>query len=224
MSSNFLDLSGGFLGKDMHLYYTVAPPSPAPVMIVNVHLVGQFHTLGRIWREVGNVTTEANTVLQSGWAMLLVPHIPLPIPPHPSEVANLATIIATSSSAPQLSAHTVTGKGTALLVAVIGPVGANVDCGFSLTPTGVDLNFNSVKTTPTLGDYLAAAVGAVLNSIYASAVAAVPANGVCLWIAFCQNMSDFLASKNVPVLPILLDPYTWVIGKVTSAVQSAADG
>jgi hypothetical protein len=90
-------------------------------------------------------------VLQTEWQMKFVPHVPVPIPPpHPVEIPWLAFVIFTSSSQPELSAHKVTGKGKPLLVEDFEAVGANLDC----TGLGADINFNSVKTQPTLGDYL----------------------------------------------------------------------
>jgi hypothetical protein len=213
LSSNFLDISGHFAGVDLHVYYT-----PAGVPVPNVHVVEQLHLLGRPWRIVLSVTTGHCPVLQSNWAMLVVPHVPIPIPPHPvAEGVNLATIILTASSAPQLSAHSVTGKGEALLTAIVSAFGANSDCGIQIAPTNVDVNLNSVKTTPSMGDYYAAATGMLLNGLYnaATGVLNIPNPG-SIGIAISQNLFDI---TGIPIL----DPYTWVINKITSLVQTVVD-
>jgi hypothetical protein len=216
MSSNFLNRSGFFAGVDLHWYIPIGVPPPAPgPPIPQIHIVGQLHDgPDRFWRRVDSVTAEASPVRQSGWAMLLVPHLPIMIPPpHALEVANLAVTILTSSSAPQLSASTVTGKGSALLVEIIGPMGANADCGFGIIPNNIDVNLNSVKTTPTVGDYAGAAAGFVLNGIVNTLVAAIPPSASPLWsigIALTQHILD--ATNNDP------------ISKATTWVQQTVDG
>ena len=99
--------------------------------------------------------------------MLLVPHVFVPAgPPHPIEGVNLAAIVLTSSAAPVMSVHSVTGEGTALCTALLGCVGLNLDCGDIPSESG-DINANSVMTSPTLGDYVAAVIATVLNALYA---------------------------------------------------------
>ncbi len=215
MSSNFLDVSGLFAGVDLHLYYTGSPPAP-PVPVPNLHAVFAIH-LGiqhRFWRVVTNVTTGHCPVLQSSWAMHLVPHIPIPLPPYPAvEGVNLACVWITSSSAPQLSAHSVTAKGSALLVEIIGPIGANCDCGLLPIPTNIDLNFNSVKTTPSPGDYAAAAVGFVLNGLLNTGISFIKQNPIGVGIAVFQYVGDALG----------IDPIAWLISKLQTVVQEAVD-
>lgn len=216
MSANFLDISGLFVGADLHLYF----PGPAPAPPVpNLHVVGSLHILpqNRPWRMVGSVTSGHCWMLQSNWAMLIIPHVPIPIPPFPvAEGPNLACVIITASSAPQLSAHSVTGKGEALLTALVGPMGLNTDCGIQFLPTGVDVNLNSVKTSPSLGDYYAASVSMALNGFYNQGASLIPKNSWCYALAFAQNLADLTGVS-------VFDPIAWVIGKVTSAVQSRVD-
>ena len=217
MSANFLDVSGAFAGADLHLYWPGPPPAPP---VLNLHAVASLHIFiwNRPWRWVTTVTTGHCAVLQSGWAMILVPHIPIPIPPNPvAEGANLACVILTSSSSPQISAHSVTGKGTALCTALLGPMGLHTDCGVQFLPTGIDVNLNSVKTSPTLGDYAAAVVGMVLNGMYNQLTGVIQQNPICYLVAALQNLSDLTGLG-------ILDPVTWVINQITGVVQSGIDG
>jgi hypothetical protein len=191
--------------------------------------------LCRLWRVVWSVSTGSRNVLQSGFAVLVVPHIPVPIPPNPvAEGANLAVIIATATSTPVMSVHSVTGKGQALLTALLGPVGANGDCGIQVVPSAVDLNFNSVKTSPTLGDYKAAAIGALLNGVYSAVTSfiyyrkldgtyEVVSDAASLAIVVAQNLADLLA-VTVSESFLLVDYVAWLIGKVTGIVQTSVDG
>lgn len=235
MSSNFLDKTGICFGGDWHIYYAAgAGPAPVPKPL-SAHIVFCAHfSASRAWRIAHSVTTDGSAVLQNNWAMLLVPHIPAPPPgpPHPAaEGANLAAIILASSSSPQLSAHSVTGQGQALLTSIVACVGANLDCSDLPAPGGMlDINLNTVKTTPTLGDYIAAYVGAILNQWYAWAgsVLAGTITGVgplqpILWqsavtvlMAIQQNLLD--AANADPVVIVI----GWITGKIQALVDSVA--
>jgi len=222
MSSNFLDASGIMAGVDIHFWQLLVPPSPAPVPTPTPHIVADsFFGIQRYWRVVWSVTTGMCPTLQSNWCLLIVPHIPIPPgPPHPTEAVSLACTIATSSSSPQLSVHSVTGKGQALYVCVIGCINWNLNCGLPAWITGWVLNLNSVKTTPSLGDYVSAAVGTVLNAIYTTGTTAIPSNPVAIGVTVLQNLLDGLNAAGIGPG----DPVAWVIGKITSTVQEAIDG
>jgi hypothetical protein len=231
MSANFLDTSGLFVGVDLHMYMLPAPPplppiTPGPTVPVG-HAVGSGHGPNcRIWRVVRSVTTGGCNVLQSGFAMLFVPHVPvLAPPPHPLyEPPLLVMAILTSTSAPVMSAHSVTNSGQALATAILGPAGLNLDCGLQPQPTGIDVNLNSVKTSPTLGDYLGAAVGAWLNGMMnvITGFAPIPNEVSCIMFLF-SNLSDITTQLfDVPV-PDPADVVAWVIGKVATLVQKAVD-
>jgi hypothetical protein len=230
VSVNFLDTSGFFAGMDMHPFYFIPPPPPLPPAppVPNLYAVGGLHGLPtcRFWRVVGSVTTGAFSVLQSGFAVLLVPHISVPPPvPHPIlQPANLAVIIITSSSAPAMSVSSVTAKGQALLTASAGSVGANTDCGMLIAPSAVDLNFNSVKTTPTLGDYVAASVSAALNGVYGYVTGGIKgvSNPASMLIALALNMVDMLGTWVSPWF-YCIDFINWLIGQFASLVQSTVD-
>jgi hypothetical protein len=81
-----------------------------------------------------------------------------------------------------------------------------------------------VKTTPSAGDYASAAVGTVLNAIYLTGTSAIPNNYVSIGVTVLQQIADGLNRSNHPVLSAILDFPTFVIGKITSWVQSKVDG
>ena len=241
MSANFLDVSGGGMGLDNHLYFTAVGPVPVPVPMT-VHWVGSKHSwLSKSWRIAPTVTTGGNRVLQSSWAMLVVLHIPLATkPPHPAaEGINLAAIILASSSSPQLSVHSVTGGGQALCTAIYGLFGLNLDCGDMPFPgLMADLNANTVKTTPTPGDYLSALVGAAFAIGYAWTGAAIVGDkfplarlGIVtiaslleqalasLGLAVVQTLLDYLSVGVHPVMDIV----NFVINLITAQYQGGVD-
>ncbi len=240
MSANFLDKSGLAAGIDAHMYFTVAPP-PAPPVPVPVpmlpHSVGSAHfAMSRSWRIAHSVTTDGWAVLQSSWAMILVPHGPLTgAPPHPAaEIVNIAAIILTSSAAPQLTAHSVSGEGGALCTAILGCWGLNLDCGDApVFGASHDLNLNSVKTSPTLGDYVAALLSAVLNMLYSWKVGDLISKNVTALGMFEKIFMQALAMLGISTVQTVLDainslccvndPVALVIGWVTGLVQGAID-
>jgi hypothetical protein len=237
VSANFLDKSGLTAGGDLHTYFTVAPP-PAPPVPIPVpgtpHVVASGHFApSKFWRVAHSVTTDALATLQNSWAMLLVPHVFVPAgPPHPvAESVNLAAIVLTSSAAPTMSVSSVTGEGTALCTALVACVGLNLDCGDVPSVSG-DINLNSVKTSPSLGDYLAAIVGAALNMLFTWKVGGAIAKELerdglakleqdlfAMGLALVQTVLDTINS----VVSFVNDPVAMVIGWVSSLVQKGAD-
>jgi hypothetical protein len=175
--------------------------------------------------------------------MILVPHGPLTgAPPHPAaEIVNIAAILLSSSAAPQLSAHSVTGEGTALCTALLGCYGLNLDCGDApVFGASHDLNLNSVKTSPTLGDYLAAVFSAVMSMCYSWATAYMIADKIKVaGQAFAEIVAQSLASLDLSIVQTLLDflnavlgdvsswigdPIAVVVGKIAGIIQGKADG
>jgi hypothetical protein len=228
MSSNFLDISGVMAGVDVHIYYLAGGPVPVPVP--DGYVCFSAHaSFSRWWRIAWHVTTGHCPVLQSNWQMCFcVPHIPIPIgPPHPAaEPIEIAVCWFTGGSAPQLSVHSVTGGGAPLLTAIVWAFGYNANCGIqgmAWIPTNVDFNMNSVKTTPTLGDYLAGAASMAMNSVYNAATSFIPVPWVSVVTMLAQTAADVADRLNIPVLPWLLDPYTQIINKISSLLQQAAD-
>ncbi len=237
MSANFLDKSGLAQGVDLHTYFMPGPPpaTAVPVPLEKTpHGVGSGHFApSKFWRIAHSVTTDNWATLQSGWGMLLVPHVPMTgAPPHPAvEPINLAAIIATSSVAPIMSVSSVTGEGTALCTALLFCVGANLDCGD--VPSGsADLNLNSVKTSPSLGDYLAAIVGTALNMLFSwkfgkwlgnelekDGLAKIEQDLFAMGLSSVQTVLDALNS----ICSFINDPVAAVIGLVSSLVQKGVD-
>jgi hypothetical protein len=167
MSSNFLNTAGGFAGCDMHLYLMLGVPPAVPFpMPFTSHYVEQIHLIGDSSKKVPSVTTTGTSVLQQGWKMLVVPHVFLTVaPPHPTEWINLAAIIILGQSEPKLAASTVRGQGEPLLVEALEAIGVNLDCSDNWIGFGADINPNTVKTTPTPGDYVSAVVWTALGSL-----------------------------------------------------------
>jgi hypothetical protein len=241
MSANFLDTSGICAGVDWHMYFTVGPlGAPLPVPLVPHGVMGAHSELQKTWRVATTVTTEKKPTLQGQWAMLVVPHVFVPAgAPHPAaEPINLCAILAASSISPQLTAHSVTGQGQALLVAVDGAQGANLDCSDLPAPgISADFNLNSVMTSPTLGDYLSGLFSALCSLGYAWAGAALisdkfPFNKLLptleeiivqalasLGLAVVQTLLDVLSVA----VHAVLDPVNFVINTVAQQIQQAVD-
>jgi hypothetical protein len=238
MSANFLDVSGAGVGVDNHLYVTAKGPVPVPVP-KTPHLVGSKHAWGsKTWRIAKTVTTCGRPVLQSSWAMLVVPHLPLTVqPPHPlAEGINIAAIVLTSSSTPLMSVHSVTGEGLALETAVYGLFGINIDCGDIPLPGAMaDFNGNTVKTSPTLGDYLSSLFAAFCAVGYAWAVGAIisdkinPAGELAkilerslasLGVAIVQTLLDILAAAVSPLADSINYAINWIAAKIQALLDS----
>jgi hypothetical protein len=236
MSANFLDKSGLTAGIDLHTYFTDSPPPATAVPFPlehTIHSVACAHWWpSKFWRIAHSVTTDNWATLQSGWSMLLVPHAPTTAaPPHPVEGINIAAIILTSSAAPIMSVSSVTGEGTALCTALVSCVGLNLDCGDVPSGSG-DVNLNSVKTSPSLGDYLAAIVGTVLNMLFTwkvggaiskelerDGLAKIEQDLFGMGLALVQTVLDALNS----ICSFINDPVAAVIGLVSSLAQKGAD-
>jgi hypothetical protein len=236
MSANFLDKSGLCFGADNHMYFG-AGPVPVPVPKTK-HAVLYAHCLGsKRWRIAHTVTSDGWKMLQSNWAMLVIPHIPrFQPPPHPAaEGVNLTAIILAGTSTPLMSAHSVTGGGQALCTAVAYCAGINIDCGDPPFPGAMmDFNLNTVETSPTLGDYLAALFSALCAVGYAWTGAAIIGDKIkhanklteiiaqsltSLSLAVVQTLLDILS---VTVSPIL-DPVNFIINWLAQQIQESVD-
>ena len=143
----------------LHLFFAAGGPAPSSgaddVALRHQCPHGAIEAVAAI---AHSVTTDNWAVLQSGnWSMLLRP--PRGAGPgawHPAaEPVMLALIIAASNSTPVMSVSSVSAEGTSLLTALVSCAGINIDF-TDLGTVGVagDLNFNTVKTSPTLGDYV----------------------------------------------------------------------
>lgn len=163
MSVAFYDTRGGMLGCDLH-EYVAYPAEPIPS---HPHIVGAFFDgPGTDWKRTASVRSEGHPMIQRGHDWLPIAHMPIPLPPpSPLEIPVAAWILVTSSSKARMAVHSVTGQGTPLATCLGRALGLNVNCGrpFAM-PTGFVVNPNSVQTTPTLGDYLGALAGYVLDA------------------------------------------------------------
>jgi hypothetical protein len=215
MSANFLDKSGTFVGRDVHICFLAGGPVPIPKPGTS-HVVASAHMgPSKRWHIAHSVTTDDWAVLQSGWCMLLVPHVPLAAPLHPAaEGAMVALIIAASSSTPVFAVSSVSAEGTSLLTAMVSCAGINLDC-TDLGTIGAagDVNLNTVKTSPTLGDYVGSIVGALLSMLYSW----LPGWALGKWRF--GKLSDWLA-KGTELIKALRNA---IVGLAITIVQTVVD-
>ncbi len=162
MSACFYDNGGVMAGVDSHTYITIGPAEvPIPVLMTP-HVVGTaFWAPGDAAKRTPTVTAVGNKMIKVGFKNYVVPHLPLTsLPPHPAQAGNLGVIILLSSSKAYLGVAAVTGEGGELATCVMGPVGANVNCGPGV---GVVFNPSSVVTSPTAGDFASAVVNIAID-------------------------------------------------------------
>lgn len=153
MSSIFLNTLGIMAGIDLH-DYTIPAGAPLP------HVVGTSlaFPICSESKRMGTVTADGYPMLQVGFEVYWVPHVPVEPSPSPTAGAELASIIARSGSKTALAVGTVTAQGKPLSCTVLYTHGLNVDCGSPLSlPSGLVLQCGSVRTQPTAGDFGAAA-------------------------------------------------------------------
>jgi len=162
VSANFFDNSGVMAGMDFHDFYFLNPvpiigQAGLPPIKFYPHLVGAPN----FWKGTGG--KRSSTVTSDGWKMIqksfrieFVPHVAM------ATLANygvleypwIANVLAQSSSEATMGVASVTGEKHELATCLVGPVGINNNCSDLPGLTNSVLNFNSVKTSPTLGDYL----------------------------------------------------------------------
>lgn len=169
MSANFYDNSALMGGVDLHAYIAIGPPpafsTPIPIYPYFVGAPLAWPT-ATSWKRTATVRSEGWKMLQRGFELYLVPHVPIPgPPPGAGQIPNMARIILFSSSKARMAVHSVTGEGTPLATCLAFFFGKNMNCSdpFAL-PVGNVVCFNSVKTSPTLGDYVGAAAGAFVDA------------------------------------------------------------
>ena len=120
--------------------------------------------------------------------------MPIPaLPPHPAEAPILALVIAFSTSTAQLSVDSVTGEGNALACCISGAWGLNVNCNDPKdSPSGGVIVISTVRTSPTLGDFMGALVGFHLNRWFNKQLGDKLKKLGDLGIAFVKTMFRFL--------------------------------
>ena len=168
MSVNFYDNSGVMNGTDPHQFYAVGPGGvPAPSSQPYGVAAPMFWPTATWYKRTGTVLSDGWQMIQGGFDLYIVPHVPPPIPPHPvAQPVEYVMIMATSSSKARMMVHGVTGEGKPLATCLLGPLGANTNCAKPLAvPFNVVLNLNSVKTSPTMGDYIGAAAGYAVDAV-----------------------------------------------------------
>lgn len=156
MSANFLDDKGRMVGIDLHVFWTVipAPPYVVPVPMIP-HLVHADHDRLIAMGRTPTVTSDAEKMLKSGFGMYVFIHSPLTVlPPAPVEAIMLGVLLVKASSIVVMTVHSVTSQATPLGTCIYGAFGIHVNCG--LPGVGAVYNANSVKTSPTAGDYAGA--------------------------------------------------------------------
>jgi hypothetical protein len=178
MAANFhFDLSF-MVGIDRHSIIEVLPP-PAPPIPKNAPKIKHGVLAPFFWlsnnKRTPQVTTAGQPMIKGGHNLAIVPHIPLSprAYTHILEVPWLALVIVGSSSKAQLSVHKVTGQGAPMATAIFWSFGLNVNCNSWVAaealsfpaPTGVTFAFTTVETSPTLGDYLGAIAGWLIDAV-----------------------------------------------------------
>jgi len=168
MSANFYNTNGGMAGVDLHMY--VADIEMVPVLMpLHPHVCGVTFGWGISGEKtiVRTVTSEGFPMLQKKHEIYMFIHFPIPVPPpHALEAAEIAFVIAAAKTTPVMSVHSVTGKGEPLATCLKGAWGVNSNCGSPIAaPTGIVHNANTVRTTPTAGDFANAALGALWGAV-----------------------------------------------------------
>lgn len=163
MSSHFHNTLGWHLGGlELHDYGSIAGLKKR-----HLHASMQFMFFwptATLWKKAKAVTAEGLSMLQQGYDFYLVLHVPAPAPPPgPTMPFRLAGVIRDSSSKLQMAVQSVT-SGNPLACCLYSCGSLNMNCSDPCAlPSGAVFDFKSVRTQPTAGDYVAAALGQVLD-------------------------------------------------------------
>lgn len=211
MAANFYDNSGVMAGCDIHKYLPAGPPPTltGPPIPGHPHIVGApfFKLEATFWKRTGTVKSGNWKMIQGSFDIYLVTHIPWPVPPPGAlEGIEIVKIVVGSGSKAQLTAHSVTGEGSALATCIVSAFGLNLNCqelGIS-APTGIVLNINSVETSPTAGDYVGAYIGMCVDNAIGFLVDKIPTDGKGQEIAkeigkhFWRRIGDIAPVADIP--------------------------
>ncbi|AKT39708.1 hypothetical protein [Chondromyces crocatus] len=156
MSANFYNNWGMVTGVDVHFFIIPAKPPILPWPLVfgaPFEWVPSFHS-----KRTESITSMDALMIQGGFDLYLVIHVPLGPPPGAiAPVATMAKILALSGSKAQLAVQSVTGEGGKLACCIVGMLSKNVECNDPIDMlTGNVLQLNTVQTQPTAGDYASA--------------------------------------------------------------------
>ncbi len=155
MSSNFYDYGGWMIGIDGHTYLAAlgSPLIPAPTPNSPYAVWALFDWIETNKKACKKVTSDGERMVNGSHEIYVVPHVPIPVSaPSVWEIPNTLAIIAGSSSKPGLAVSSVTGEGDPLAACVFGAFGINMNCG--TWKVALAINLNTVKTVPSVGDYL----------------------------------------------------------------------
>lgn len=172
MSVNFYTTKGWMVGVDTHKFQSALPPDPAPVPIP-IFPYAVFAPLSWGFCDpksiVQRVTANGAPMIQKGHKKKLVPHVFLPLAlPHPFQAVENAAIILKGSTACEMAVSSVTGMGEELATCLAGFWGLNENCDEPVPwATGHVFQSNTVKTAPSLADYVNAALG-LAGSVFLS--------------------------------------------------------
>ncbi len=172
MSANFFDNSGVMGGVDLHDFYLLTPtpvigPLGVPPQKYWPHAVAAPH----FWKSNGKRTARVKSdnwkMIQLEFSMTFVPHVPFASLANYGavEYAYLPIVIAKSSSTATMGVASVTGEGAELATCLLGPIGWNNNCSDAPSILSQVLNLNTVKTSPTLFDYLRWLLTMVLKNV-----------------------------------------------------------
>jgi hypothetical protein len=202
------------VGVDTHGY------QPAPP--VWAHMVGiSFGSPAALTSKLTpRVKSDGLPMLQQGYDVYLVPHVPVPLTvPAPLAPAQLANIIAASGTKAQLAVRSVTGQGQKLACAVSGLLGLNVNCNDPLDlPNGCVIQVNTVQTRPTKGDLAAAAMGGAADAILGALA------GLALDAIDPGELAELIMKHLLRRVPEIFGEQADLPGKVADWVQDLIDG
>lgn len=213
MHANFLNLAGGMAGIDLHVYQYGPVP---PLMLVNIHFTAGLHFIGTPWRVGWNVHCSHVPVLQYGFFMEPVAHVPVPAPPGPLEPEILMWTNILGTSQPVLCVESVKAQGIPVLVESNGGTGQNANCGiFPFTETNLDFNLHNVGTEAEQSDIDRASKTMMVQRVYnslAALTAGIPGGG-----------GKGVPEKGQPGYMLFGDGLATSVGIGIAAVQNSMD-
>jgi hypothetical protein len=166
VSVNFYDNSAIMVGFDTHLFMAGPKPDGVPTPWIYIAAAPFLQPPATFHKRTGQVRSDGWQMIQQNFDLYLVVHVPAPgLPPAPTQGLNWARIILMASSKAKMVVHSVSGQGAPLATCLAAGAGLNLNCAEPASlPVGAVLCVNSVKTSPTLGDYLGAALGAMVDA------------------------------------------------------------
>lgn len=213
MSANFYDTLGVMVGVDTHGY------KPAPP--VWAHIVGiSFASPAALTsKRTPRVRADGVPMLQQGYDVYLVPHVPVPLSvPAPAAPVQLAKIIAMSGTRAPLGVRSVRAEGGKLACCVAGLAGLNMNCNDPAdAPTGLVVQLSTVQTQPTKGDLASAAVWSAVDALIGWAT------GEALDEGGVGALAQALVKHIVRRIPEILGDEADIPGKVAEWVQDLID-